>query len=266
MHRNESVASNRTSGFMKMTIFAPALSILLVAPLGAQTGGGKETKKLQSKVESVHDDVGSTKEQIQETMDLYNAIIEEKAKKPQSTFKKLGKSVEDCDKSAKGVGKSVESLRKDLDKFFASWEKEISVYTTEAMQERSRKSLDEVKGKFDRFETSLKEASELYKPFIASLRDHVAFLGRDLSADTIADFQDEAAKLNETASLLYDKINEALNDTRDEEVEAAVATDEMGDEETDEEGTGDETEMADDPGDEAGEMDEESDMDDEGSE
>jgi uncharacterized protein YukE len=155
--------------------------------------------------------------------------MEQNAKKPENTYKKLASGVESSDKSAKAARKQVDAMRKDLEKFYTAWEKEVAGYTTEAMKEQSQNSLNEVKAKFERFDTALKEASELYQPFIASLRDQVSYLGRDLSPEAVSALETQAKDLNENASKLYEKVDEILHDTKAPaaEEETAEATDDQ---------------------------------------
>ncbi|HET6277757.1 MAG TPA: DUF2959 family protein [Candidatus Polarisedimenticolia bacterium] len=197
---------------------AVTLAVLLLAagssPVPAQSGGGKETEELQEKVEDSRGALQGAVAQIKETMGLYNTLVAGKAEKTESVYKDLSKSTGECDKAAEGARKSVESLRKDLEKFYKEWEKEIETYSSDSMKERSRKSLDQVKAKFDSFNAALQGASDLYKPFIASLRDQVTFMGRDLSPAALAELKDEGATLNESAEALYAKVDEALAATQ----------------------------------------------------
>jgi signal transduction protein with GAF and PtsI domain len=230
MNRKQEQTTNRWSILGRTAVLVAALVALNMGQVMSQTGGSKDTKKLKSKVEEAHKSVAEAENQVKETMTLYNSLFEEEADKPESTYKKLSKAVEDCDKVAKDARKSVDSMREDLTKFFGTWEEEIEKYSSDAMKQQSQDRLAAVKGKFDRFNTALNEASELYAPFIASLRDQVLFLGRDLSPEALSALQGEATKLNEDVAKLYVKVDEALNDTRAEEVEAASPTGEMEEE------------------------------------
>ena len=211
---------SRQSRFPNRTHIVPALAVIValvtasaIGPIYAQTGGGKDTKQLRAKLENARKAIESTEKEIQGAMALYNELIEQKAKKPDATFKKLAKGVDASDKAAKGAGKSVEAMHKDLDKFYAAWEKEIGTYTSDDMKAVAQKSFDQVKGKFDRFDAALKDAAAIYDPFIISLRDQVAFMGRDLSPEALTALTDTAQKLNASADELYQKIDQTLNDT-----------------------------------------------------
>ena len=198
---------------LKLGVFVVALVALSMGPATAQSGGSKDTKKLRNEVEKARESVQDAEKQVQGTMKIYNSILEQTAKKPSSAYKKLASALDDCDKAAKGARKSVDSLTANLEKFYATWEAEIESFASASMKEHGQKSLDEVRGKFERFNKSLEEASELYHPFIAVLRDQALVLGRDLSPEMLKSLEGEAKKANEDAEALYVKIDEALNDT-----------------------------------------------------
>lgn len=206
----------------KLIIPVVALAAFSMGLVMAQSGGSKDTKKLRAKVDKARESVQDAEKEVKGTMEVYNSILEQTAKKPQSAYKKLTKALEDCDNAAKGARKDVDSLAADLEKFYATWEAEIESYASDSMKAYGQKSLDEVRGKFERFNKSLEEASELYHPFIAVLQDQMQILGRDLSPEMMKSLEGEAKKVNEDAEALYAKIDEALNDTRAEDVEAAA--------------------------------------------
>jgi len=191
-------------------LLAAGLLLAGSQPALAQSGGGKDTKKLQEAVQKSRDSLQGAVAQVKETMEQYNAVFAGSGKGPESAYKDLPKSIDKCDKSAEEARKSVESLRKDLQGFYKSWEKEIASYSSEPMKERSQKSLDRVKTTFNNFDAALQGASELYKPFIASLRDQSTFMARDLSPAALAELKPDADKLNQDAEALYAKVDEAI--------------------------------------------------------
>jgi hypothetical protein len=212
----------RWTAYMALTIVVTFLIAASLPPALAQSGGSKDTKKLRGKVDSARKSIEGAEKEIQATMATYNSIVEQTTKNPAGQYKKLSKAVESCDKAATNAEKAVQSMNKDLEKFFAAWEVELADYSTGSLAEASRKNFDEVKAKFDRFNASLGEASELYDPFIASLREQVLYMGRDLSPTAIEALKDPAAELNDMANQLYEKIDEVLNDTREQEAEEAA--------------------------------------------
>ena len=206
--------TRRMSEGISAVVLAAALAAFTIDPVMAQSGAGKDTKKLQATVEKARKSLEVAVVQVKETMALYSSLFEPDVKKPESIYKKLEKGIEECDKVAKDARKSVDSMEKDLKDFYVGWEEEIAAFTSESMKERGQQSLDKVRSRYERFDAALADASGLYGPFIATLRDHALFLGRDLSPDALAALQEDATKLNDDAGQLYAKVDEALNDTR----------------------------------------------------
>jgi hypothetical protein len=226
-------------------VFAVGVLAASLVPVAAQSGGSKETQKLRGKVEAARKAVEDTKTEIRQTMVLYNSLVAGEAAKPEPTYKKLIKGVDSSEKSAKSAGKAVESMHKDIDKFFAGWAEELDAYSSDSLRAAAQESYDEVKGKLDRFDAALKQAADIYHPFINDLKEQTSFMGRDLSPEAMTALQDSAKELNAKAEALFAKIDEALNDTQGAGAEAEAA------EEAHDEGaaagaddeTGDETEM-----------------------
>ena len=197
-----------------------ALACILGASAGAgiaQQGGSKQAEKFLSKSEETRKAIEQTRGQIQETMELYHSIIGGEAKKPASVYKKLSGAVDQCDKMASGIGKKVEAMNKEGEKFFQAWEKELEGYSSESFRSRVQERLDHARGRFDKMNERMVEAGEIYDPFITSLRDQVLFLGRDLGPDAVALLQGEAEKLSGTADELFAKIDQILHQEEEDE-------------------------------------------------
>jgi len=56
-------------------------------------------------------------------------------------------------------------------------------------------------------------AAELYGPFMNDLQDQVTYLGHDLNPGAVASLKPEAAKLNEKASALIERIDDTIATT-----------------------------------------------------
>jgi SMC interacting uncharacterized protein involved in chromosome segregation len=236
-----------------------AMAILLgflgasTGELAAQKGGNKEAEKFRKSSEATREELAEGKEQIQDTLNIYNSLMQGKAKKPQDAYKKLTKSVEKCDKLSASIRKKVDEMKKQANTFLTGWEKELEAYSSESFKEMSQKQLDTARARFDTMTARMGEGREAYQPFITSLKDQVQFLGRDFSPEALSALSEAAAKVNsdgEAVMALIDKI--LSNEAADEE---EVADIEVPSEESADEMAGDETgddDMADDTGDLSG--------------
>lgn len=209
--------------------------------LAAQKGGNKEAEKFRKSSEATREELAEGKEQIQDTMNIYNSLMQGKAKKPQDAYKKLTKSVEKCDKLSASIRKKVDEMKKQANTFLTGWEKELETYSSESFKEMSQKQLDTARARFDTMIARMKEGGEAYQPFITSLKDQVQFLGRDLSPEALSALSEAAAKVNSDGDAVIVVIDKILSNEVADEQEVAdievpseesadeMAGDEMGD-------------------------------------
>ena len=205
------------------------LVVLLVStPAVAQKKGHKEAEKFKGQTTATRTSVEKARDQLQQTMQLYNQLFETEGKKLNSVYGKLSKAVEGCDKAAKDVNKSVEGMTKQAERFFGGWEAEIESISSPEIQEKSRGRLEKARGRYDGMLASMDEAGDLYEPFILNLREQVMYLGRDLDAEVLGDLKDEAAQMNASADELFAKIEQILTGEveGEKEVDEIVAEDE----------------------------------------
>lgn len=233
--------NNASRWFAGVTLAVVFLLLTGATPAVAQSGGGKDTQKLQKAVEDSRETLQAAVNQIKGTMTVYNSLMGGDAKKPDKTYKDLSKGADECDKAAEKARKSVDSMHKDLGKFYQTWEKEIEAYQSDSMKEHGKQSLEKVKTTFNNYDAALKEAADLYHPFIATLHDHVTFMGRDLSPDSLAGLKDDAAKLNQDAESLYAKVSAAIEASKPGSADDTAKTGDTaaGDDDADKKDAGD---------------------------
>jgi len=224
------VNTHRFSNSVRTLATGFGLVALLLAstPAVSQKKGHKEAEKFKGQTTATRNAVEKGRDQLQQTLDLYNQLFETPEKKLSSVYGKLTKSLEGCDKAVKDVEKNVDGMKNQAEKFFASWDAEIKGYSSETMQEKSRGRLDQARGHYDGMLASMSEAGDLYDPFVDNLREQVLFLGRDLSPEVLEDLKGEAAELNASAEVFFAKIDEILTGevAGEKEVDEIVAEDE----------------------------------------
>jgi hypothetical protein len=213
---------------LAVTIVLGGFLAFAAGPAFSQAGGSKQATKFRSQTENTKKAVEQARAEIQSTMELYNALMAGKDKKPENTYKKLSQGVDQCEKKKDAAKKSAEGMKKEAEKFFAAWEKEQEKYTSEDIKKRSEERLQFYQDRFKEMTDAMTAAGEAYQPFIGSLRDQVMLLGNDLSEDGIASLQGDAKTLNASAETLFQKIDvifdeEARSEKKlDEEAPAPV--------------------------------------------
>ena len=221
--------TNRFSTSVRTLATGFGLVALLLAstPAMSQKKGHKEAEKFKGQTTATRTAVEKGRDQVQQTLDLYNQLFETPEKKLESVYGKLTKSLEGCDKAVKDVEKNVDGMKKQAEKFFSGWDAEINGYSSETMQEKSRGRLEQARGRYDGMLASMSEAGDLYDPFVDNLREQVLFLGRDLSPEVLEELKDEAAEVNASAEVFFAKIDEILTGevAGEKEVDEIVAED-----------------------------------------
>ena len=222
--------TNRFSNSVRTLATGFGLVALLLAstPAVAQKKGHEEAEKFKGQTTATRTAVEKGRDQLQQTLDLYNQLFETPEKKLDSVYGKLTKSLEGCDKAVKDVEKNVDGMKKQAEQFFAGWDAEINGYSSPEIQEKSRGRLDQARARYDGMLESMGEAGDLYDPFVLNLREQVLYLGRDLSPEAIEGLKEDAETLNASAEVFFAKIDEILTGevAGEKEVDEIVAEDE----------------------------------------
>ena len=155
----ESIDPQRTCGVktMKKTIkailgfqaqsrvasFALIGTVLLLCFSNAMAqAGSKEAKKFLDYSQDARDSLTDAKSELESTVALYNMLIAGEAKKPESTYKKLVKSLEKSEKVAGKTGDRVEKMQKQADKVFNAWAEGLESFENESLKELGLQRMD----------------------------------------------------------------------------------------------------------------------------
>lgn len=201
-----------------------ACLVLGYTPIFAQSKTAKEAQNLKKAAEGAEQSIQDVVNHVKGMLASYNTIVGGQAKNVQSEYKKLANDLKATDKKIQGTTKDLEAMNKQADKFFVQWEKELAEYSSDSMKEKSTARLDATKKRYQSLGQSLGEASKAFEPLMQNLNDQILFLGRDLSAEAIADLQDEAAELNQQAEDVYNNIETLLAKAKEDESALDEAT------------------------------------------
>ena len=212
-----------TRGGINPTV-TDACLVLGYTPIFAQSKTAKEAQNLKKAAEGAEQSIQDVVNHVKGMLASYNTIVGGQAKNVQTEYKKLANDLKATDKKIQGTTKDLEAMNKQADKFFVQWEKELAEYSSDSMKEKSTARLDATKKRYQSLGQSLGEASKAFQPLMQNLNDQILFLGRDLSAEAIADLQDEAAELNQQAEDVYNNVATLLAKAMDDESALEEAT------------------------------------------
>jgi uncharacterized membrane-anchored protein YhcB (DUF1043 family) len=177
----------------------------------AAMDSSKAAANLQKKADEVKKQVEKTRTQVNDSLALYNGIVQGQEKDPRKAHQKLSKTLADIQKERQTRAASWDQLQAKSQEFFKGWEGEISKYTSDSIRQVSQQRLDAAKARFDKMSEALKGARETYGQFLTNFQDQVALMGRDLSPEAIAALQGPAAELNAQAETLKAKAQEMMS-------------------------------------------------------
>lgn len=191
------------------------LSFLMLTAVilsGCATSGPKQAANLVSDVEDSRQALQVTKEQIQSTLDAANAIGQPEGGNLQSDFQRLDREVEQSGEKAEEFRKSVASMDKTGNTYFANWAKQLDQFKTEAFRSRSEARLEETRGRYVQVLTTMQQAKEKFNPFAEKLHDLMLYLNFNLNREGVAAMRNSVDELRSEAVGLYTVIDTAVQE------------------------------------------------------
>ena len=195
--------------------------LLLCNSSAVAQAGSKESQKFLDYSQDARDTLIDAQSELASTVALYNTLVAGEAEKPESTYKKLVKSLEKSEKVAGKTRERVEKMQGQADKVFSAWTQELESYENEQLKELGMQRLDASKQRYGVMIERMQSASEAYRPLVSSLHDQIKLMGFDLSPEAMSALQGPAEELNAMSVELSARIDAVLN--QEQQDEAAIA-------------------------------------------
>jgi Protein of unknown function (DUF2959) len=184
-------------------------TILLAGSLASAQEGINQTEALVKKGEQTVKAVTEARQQLEKTLASYNTIVDGKAVDPKASYKDLGKAVKDSQDRVAAVTRRKEEMDAEAGKLFTSWKASVDAIASPDLKQKSQARLDATEAGYGKIATAGKEARGEYEAFLAGLNDQITFLGHDLNPAALASLKPDAAKLNDRANKMFQKIDAA---------------------------------------------------------
>jgi hypothetical protein len=190
----------------------------------------KQADSLEKSGDNAKSAVQGVLDHLEVTLAGYNSIIDGKAGNVQSSYKKLVGDLNGTQKKIDGAKKQLQALNKEAQKFFQAWEEDLSSISSESVREKSANRLQSAKQQYASIGEMLGKAREEFAPVVQDLNDQILYLGRDLSPESVADLEDEAAALNQQAAEVTARVKAMLHDAAEnqDKADAELEGDESG--------------------------------------
>jgi len=175
----------------------------------------KRTDKLIGKAEGTVKQAVSAREEIQKTLDSYNAVFKSDVKDVRDAYKSVEKGIERTEKQREAVKLAMDEMKVEADAYFASWTESLQQIESADLRKRSQDRMAETRGHFDGVLSAVADARAQYEPFVKNLKDQWTYLGHDLNAEGIKSLKPDADKLNAQAVELFKKIDAGMKKAND---------------------------------------------------
>lgn len=200
-----------------------AMVVLLMAPprnaaaqiFGSDPESLKLTDKLIDKAEGTVKQTVTAREEIQKTLDSYNALFKSEVKEVRDAYKSVEKGIERTEKQREVVKTHMDEMKTEADAYFASWTQSLQQIESPDLRKRSEDRMAETRRHFDGVLAAVDDARGQYEPFLKSLKDQWTYLGHDLNAEGIKSLKPDADKLNAQAGELFKKIDTGMKKAND---------------------------------------------------
>lgn len=189
------------------------LTLSALAALGLSFGlaraqeGIKQTEALVKKGEQTIKSITDTRQQLEKTLTTYNSIIDGKAPDAKAAYKDLEKAVKDCEAKSEDVRKQKEAMDAEADKLFAGWSSSIAGISSTDLKQRSEARMAQTKDQLGKIAGAGQQARASYDTFLKGLKDQITYLGHDLNPSAVASLKGDAAKLNDQAKAMFQKVD-----------------------------------------------------------
>lgn len=195
-------------------------AVALPRTAGAQVFGSdpeslKKTDSLIKKAEGTIKQAVLARQEIEKTLEFYNALFKTDVADPREAYKSVEKGIEKCEKQRTEVRKNIEEMKVEAEAYFQSWNQSLQQIGNQDLRKRSEQRMAETRGHFDGVLGAVEGARDQYEPFIANLKDQWTCLGHDLNPSGIASLKPDADKLNADAKTLFKKIDDGMKKAGD---------------------------------------------------
>jgi chromosome segregation ATPase len=171
--------------------------------------GHERTDKLIERAEKIVKELKDSRKQVKKTLEAYEKMMKKNGDNRRSAYEKVTEEKKKCEKRAEETRKRIHEMEKQATKFFGEWEKNLKDIESEELRERSRQRKEDYHLRLERASVSGKDVKVELDSFLANLGDHLTYLEYDLNATSAKSLEADWDKLDQQASQLFDKMDEA---------------------------------------------------------
>jgi len=167
---------------------------------------------LVDRVEDARDSQEEAKEQFQDALDQFMAMVKVDGGELETTYRKLKAEMEASATREKAVRERIDAVEKVGEALFTEWKAELDEYTSDSLRLRSAEKLRETRAEYDRLVATMRRAERKIEPVMNAMRDQVLYLKHNLNARAIASLRDELKIVENDVSSLIKEMEIAIGE------------------------------------------------------
>jgi hypothetical protein len=172
---------------------------------------GKEKRDiLVQRVKEAKKDQEQTKQQLQTTMESFQALTGFEGGDLQKSYKKLNGEYERAEGEANRLRDKIKSIDQVSNDLFAEWQKEIDEMQSKQLKQRSQAMLRDAKTRQAAYMKAMHATEEKMAPVLAAFRDEVLFLKHNLNARAIGSLKETSTKISGDVDTLIQSIDNSM--------------------------------------------------------
>lgn len=165
---------------------------------------------LVDRVENARDAQEDAQVQFKDALEQFGSVVTIENTDLREAYDKLNSEFEDSDAASKEVSARIKKVESVADDLFAEWEKELDLYTNQALRTNSARKLEETRGRYKKMLASMHKAEKSMLPILGTFHDNVLYLKHNLNAQAIGSLRSEFAGLKVRIEDLVQSMNDAI--------------------------------------------------------
>jgi chromosome segregation ATPase len=157
----------------------------------AESAGSHKRDFLVSQVEEARNSLKETKDQFQNTLDKFAALVRFDGGNLAAFYRELKHEFDRCEQKALRVRAHISNIEALAQALFDEWEWELEQYKNRTLRSKSRQKLRVTQHHYRQLIGAMRKAESKIDPVLDTFRDQVLFLKHNLNAQAIAALQHE---------------------------------------------------------------------------
>jgi hypothetical protein len=168
---------------------------------------------LVDRVENARDAQEDAQVQFKNALEQFGSVVNIENTDLKEAYEKLNAEYEDSDGASKEVSSRIKKVESVADDLFAEWEKELDLYTNQALRTNSARKLEETRTRYSNMLASMHKAEKSMQPILGTFHDNVLYLKHNLNAQAIGSLRSEFSSLKVEIEALIKTMNDAINNS-----------------------------------------------------